>query len=140
MISIDPTTSFGARAAQRLADETVLWLTTVDPAGVPQPTPVWFLWTGTHLLLTSQPSTAKLRNITANGSVALNFNSTVTGGDVVVLTGSAAIDPAGLTGGELAAFDAKYADDIKGVGMTAEEFHTSYSVLIRVTPERIRGF
>jgi PPOX class probable F420-dependent enzyme len=140
VITIDTATQFGARAATRLADESVIWLTTVDPSGVPQPTPVWFYWTGTQALLFSQPRTPKLRNITANGGVALNVNSTATGGDFVVLTGRALIDPAGPADEEQAAYDAKYAEDLKGLGMTAEEFHASYSVLVRVRPERIRGF
>jgi hypothetical protein len=33
---IDPTTKAGARAAERLERELILWLTTVSPAGQPQ--------------------------------------------------------------------------------------------------------
>jgi PPOX class probable F420-dependent enzyme len=40
----DPSTPFGERVARRLRDERLIWLTTVDAKGMPQPTPVWFLW------------------------------------------------------------------------------------------------
>jgi hypothetical protein len=34
---IDLTTEFGRRVAQRLAEERIIWLTTMDAAGFPQP-------------------------------------------------------------------------------------------------------
>src|SRR5207245_2842866 len=40
----DPSTPFGERVARRLRDERLMWLTTVDANGTPQPTPIWFLW------------------------------------------------------------------------------------------------
>src|SRR6266581_1156609 len=47
----DPSTPFGERVARRLRDERLIWLTTVDAKGIPQPTPVWFLWDGARLIL-----------------------------------------------------------------------------------------
>ena len=44
MISIDTSTPFGARIANQLANDEIMWLTTVDANGTPQPVPVWFLW------------------------------------------------------------------------------------------------
>ena len=43
---IDEGTRFGARAARHLREETVVWMTTVTPAGSPIPRPVWFIWDG----------------------------------------------------------------------------------------------
>jgi hypothetical protein len=40
---IDEGTEFGARAARHLRDDRIVWLTTVIPAGVPLPSPMWFL-------------------------------------------------------------------------------------------------
>jgi hypothetical protein len=40
----------------------------------------------------------------------------------------------------LAAYNAKYADDITRLGMTTDQFHASYSVLVRITPGKLRGF
>ncbi len=42
MPAIDTTTDFGKRLQERLRDEEIVWLVTVSPDGVPQPSPVWF--------------------------------------------------------------------------------------------------
>jgi PPOX class probable F420-dependent enzyme len=129
------------RAAARLEDEDVVWLVTVDPRGVPQPTPVWFRWDGDgELVLKTQPRTAKVRNLRANPGVAVHLNSSPTGGDVVVLTGRAHVDEAGLTAPERAGFDAKYAGGFVDIGMSGDEFHADYSTTVRVRVERLRGF
>src|SRR5207248_8835730 len=65
-LTLDTTTPFGARAARRLADDVIGWLVTVNRAGAPQPSPVWFLWDDDGLLIYSQPGTPKLRNIARN--------------------------------------------------------------------------
>jgi PPOX class probable F420-dependent enzyme len=140
MLTIDTSTGFGARAQRRLADETVGWLVTVDPSGTPQPTPVWFLRSGDDLLVSSQPRTAKLRNIAANPRAALHLNSTESGGNVIVVTGAAAVDPDGMTADERSSYDEKYRAAIKGLGMTNDEFHADYSVVVRITADKLRGF
>ncbi|WP_454044273.1 TIGR03667 family PPOX class F420-dependent oxidoreductase [Cellulosimicrobium sp. Marseille-Q8652] len=138
---VDRGTALGRRAAERLTDERVVWLVTVDPHGTPQPTPVWFLWGAEgDVVLQSQPRTAKLRNVRANPHVAVHLNSTRSGGDVVVLTGTATVDDGGLTSAERAAYDEKYGADIEGLGTTPDAFHADYSVTVRVRPEKLRGF
>ena len=47
----DPSTPFGERIARRLREEHLIWLTTVDAFGTPQPNPVWFLWDGDTVLI-----------------------------------------------------------------------------------------
>jgi PPOX class probable F420-dependent enzyme len=138
---IDTSTDLGARAAKRLADEQVLWLVTVDPHGTPQPTPVWFWWDGADgIVVKSQPRTAKLRNARAHPQVALHLNSTRSGGDVVVLTGTASVDDAALASVERADYDAKYEEDVRGLGMTTDGFHADYAVTLRIHLDRLRGF
>lgn len=140
MFTIDTSTGFGKRIARQLDDERIVWLTTVAKSGTPAPTPVWFLWRGDEILIGSEPDKAKLRNIAEHPQVSVNFNATHTGGDVGVITGTAVIESAPISGDELAAYNEKYADDIAGLGMTPDQFHASYSVLIRITPEKLRGF
>jgi PPOX class probable F420-dependent enzyme len=82
---IDLNTEFGHRVQNRLEQEPVIWLTTVDSKGSPQPRPVWFHWDGETVLIYSQAEGAKVRHIKHNPHVALNLNSTPDGGDVVVL-------------------------------------------------------
>ena len=64
---LDESTAFGARAAERLRENVIGWLTTVTTDGAPRPIPVWFLWDGDReLLLYSRPGKRKLANIEAN--------------------------------------------------------------------------
>lgn len=140
MFAIDESTDFGARIARQLNDEVVVWLTTVGKSGTPAPNPVWFLWHDGKVVITSQRRKAKVHNIEANPRVALHFNATHSGGDVGVLTGQAEVDDQALSGDELAAYNKKYGEDIAGLGMTTEQFHAEYSVPIRITPDKLRGF
>ena len=135
---IDLTSKLGVRAAKRLKEEYVVWLTTVSPAGTPQPNPVWFYWDGKMILIYSQPSAHKVRNIARNPRVAVNFHADDEGGNIVVLTGTASLeknppqhDPRYIQ---------KYRDHIPQIGLTPESLAASYSVLITVSPDNLRGF
>ena len=136
---IDLTTEFGTRVARRLDEDIIIWLTTVRADGTPQPSPVWFLWADQAFLIYSQPNTPKLRNIQRNPKVALNFDSNGQGGNIVVFTGEANIDPSAPPGNEVAAYLEKYREEIARLQMTPERFAQSYSVAIRVTPTGLRG-
>ena len=118
----------------------MVWLTTVDAAGTPQPTPVWFLWDGQSVLVYSKPGQAKLRNVAANPRVSLSFNSDVHGNDVVVLLGSAAVDPGAPPADASPAYVAKYGPDIASIDLTPASFSAEYAVAVRVVPDRLRGF
>ena len=135
---IDLTTELGVRAAKRLKDEHIVWLTTVSPAATPQPNPVWFYWDGNELLIYSQPSAHKLGNIAHNPMVSLNFHADEEGGDVIVLTGTAVLEknPARHD----PRYIQKYRDEIPKIGLTPESFAASYRVSIKVSPDKLRGF
>ena len=137
---IDFNSEFGKRVHKRLEHESVIWLTTVDSKGNPQPRPVWFLWDGETILIYSQPAAHKLRHIEKNARVALNFNSDEEGGDVVVILGQAEIMRPSTPANQIAAYLEKYRGGIAGIEMTPESFSQEYSVAIRVKPERLRGF
>jgi len=138
---IDTTTEFGARAARRLDEDGIIWLTTVRPDGRPEPSPVWFYWDGETVLIYSQPKTLKLRNIAANPQVSLSFNTDTGGENVVVFAGIAkVIDDAPLAT-EVPAMLEKYREGLIHMSdPTAESFARDYSVAIRVTPMKLRGF
>ena len=55
---IDDSTPRGAKARGRLAEEPVIWLTTVTESGQPQTSPVWFLFAGGEFLVYSMADTA----------------------------------------------------------------------------------
>ncbi|WP_327147321.1 TIGR03667 family PPOX class F420-dependent oxidoreductase [Nocardia sp. NBC_01329] len=135
----DPTTEFGARIAEGLEREQIVWLTTVGPTGTPEPNPVWFRWDGNSFLIFSRPDRPKLRNIARNPRVALHFDSTESGGEVVVFGGGARLE-ATVDPDEAAAYLEKYAEGLNGLSMTGDRFRAEYSVPIRVVPDRLRGF
>ncbi|MFE3542408.1 TIGR03667 family PPOX class F420-dependent oxidoreductase [Nocardia sp. NPDC059177] len=139
MSVLDESTPFGATVARRLADDHVIWLTTIAPSGTPQPNPVWFLWRAGEFLLFTQPGTPKLRNIAANPRVSLNLNSTASGGDVAVFTGTAQVGAA-ADPEETAAYVRKYTQGFVDIKMTEAEFFADYSVPVHITPDRLRGF
>ena len=136
---IDLNTEFGQRVARRLAKERIGWLTTVDALGGPQPRPVWFLWQDDNLLIYSRPATRKLAHIAHNPRVALNLDGDGMGGDIVVLTGVAQIDPAAPSADQVPDYVEKYADGFARIGMTAQQFAGVYSVTIRVAVNGLRG-
>lgn len=140
-MQIDTSTDFGKRAATRLREETVIWLTTVRRDGTPQPTPVWFLWDGGEtVLIYSRPSQQKERNIARDPHVALHFNSDSGGGNIVVFTGEAAIVSDVPPARDNAAYVQKYDAAISRIGMNRESFADAYSQAIRVTLTALRGF
>jgi PPOX class probable F420-dependent enzyme len=139
MFTIDTSTDYGKRVVDRLQRETVIWLTTVDANGTPEPSPVWFLWTGSEILIFSQRNKPKLRNIARNQAVSLNFNSEG-GGNVVIFTGTAQLGGTAPSAEERDAYNQKYGDDIQRIGFTLEAFEQEYSVPVRVRPEKLRGF
>jgi PPOX class probable F420-dependent enzyme len=137
---LDFHTQFGRHVNRRLRDEKIVWLTTVDSGNTPQPRPVWFQWDRETVLIFSQQNKAKLRHISNNPRVSLNFNTDQEGGDVAVLIGEAKIVEAPTDMSRVKTYLRKYREDIKHLGMSVEEFSHSYSVPILVTPQSIRGF
>jgi PPOX class probable F420-dependent enzyme len=136
---VDISTDFGKRVERRLREEWIAWLTTVDSKGMPQPRPIWFLWDGESFLIYSRPGMAKLAHIGRNPHVSLNLDGDGRGGDIIVFTGEASIDPNALPADQVAAYIEKYEQAIERIRMTPSEFAASYSVAMRVRPNKLRG-
>jgi len=136
----DTTTTFGQRVEQRLAEELVIWLVTTDADGTPQPSPVWFLHESATLLIYSKHSAPKVRNIQARPVVALHFDSDPHGNDVVILHGTATLDPAAPRGDKHPAYVEKYRGGIDSLGQSPEAFAETYAAALRVTLTKVRGF
>jgi PPOX class probable F420-dependent enzyme len=137
---IDESTDFGARAARHLREDTVVWLTTVTPAGAPVPSPVWFWWDEPDsVLMFSRADTPRTRNIAANPRVSLNFGGDGRGGDIAVLSGTAAVAESAGPASRAAPYTEKYASDIERIGLTPETFSESYPVPVRIALTRLRG-
>ena len=136
---IDFTTEFGKRAESRLNEDHIIWLTSVDTHGKPQPRPVWFLWEAGSILIYSRPQTHKVHHIVNNPQVSLNFNSDHYGGDIVVFLGEAQIPQTPVPEDMVTMYFKKYAQGMKDLGMTADDFRNSYSLPIIISPISLRG-
>jgi PPOX class probable F420-dependent enzyme len=138
----DPATPFGERVARRLRDEPIIWLTTVDAKGVPQPAPVWFLWDqNTSTILVYSLNEAKRHaHIQQNSLVALNFDGNGSGGDIIVITGRAQISLEEPSADQVPAFVEKYRSIIANSAFGKPEVYAArYSVALRIYPTSIRG-
>ncbi len=137
----DPSTPFGERVARRLHDERLIWFTTVDTKGTPQPTPVWFLWdeTTSTILIYSRADAKRLAHLQQNPRVALNFDGNGTGGNIIVITGKAHVSTDDPPANHLPIYLEKYRNFIARGFETPEKFATIYSVPLRIRPVAIRG-
>jgi PPOX class probable F420-dependent enzyme len=135
---LDLNSEFGITVDKRLRQEEVIWLTTVAPDGVPHPNPVWFCWDGQEIIIYSQPSAYRIRNLTHNTMVSLNLQGAgPLGEDVVVIYGEARLDPhykhphPGYT--------RKYQKYLPEMNVTQQQLTATYSVEIRIKPAQVRG-
>ncbi|MDX6730957.1 MAG: hypothetical protein QOC54_905 [Baekduia sp.] len=137
---IDQSTEFGARVAAHLRDDPVVWLTSVSPSGAPLPTPVWFFWDGDRSVrIYSLPTAKRVEHIAANPHVSLNFPGDGQGGDIVVFSGRAEVDPEAPPADRFEPYATKYETAISGIGLTPEQFGERYATALRVDLTRVRG-
>ena len=138
--TIDTSTEFGAKVAQRIEDQKLAWLTTISADGTPQPNPVWFIWNDGAFIIFSQPNQAKLSNIRRTGRVSFNLES-IDEETITIFTGRAEIVPyESIPQTLLERYAQRYAEGLKNLKMTRAEYEAAYTVPIRFTPERLRGW
>ncbi len=137
----DPSTPFGERVARRLREELIIWLTTIDLKGTPQPNPVWFLWdeATSSFLVYNRPYAKRLAHIQHNSRVSLNLDGNGRGGDIIVFTGEARLTTGELPPNEQTLYLEKYRARIAAIGSTPERFAAGYPVTLRVYPSVVRG-
>jgi len=138
---IDTSTTFGADVIKRLENQQLAWLTTVDSNGTPQPNPVWFIWDDGVIFIFRKPNQAKLNNIQRSGRVAVNLEATADEEHITIFTGQAEIiDRADLPDGILDRYAERYAQGMKGIQLTRAEYEAAYTIPIRFTPAKLRGW
>jgi PPOX class probable F420-dependent enzyme len=143
---IDGSTPLGARLLERLREDRVIWMTTVD-RGAPQPAPVWFIYergeTTERIIVYSKTGARRIANVKTDSHVAFNFNSTPGGGDVQVIRGTARIALELPRVPEHRAYMDRYRDWIQDSAdwdHTFEGFAAQYSVPIEITDLAIWGW
>ena len=135
----DPSSRFGRQVRERLADEPLIWFTTVGRDGTPQPNPVWFVWDGDSVLVYNTPRAQRLVHIRRRPQVSLHLNSR-NGGGVVVVIGTAEIAEAEPPANQHPGYVAKYGEPMVAISGSQEAFAGAYSVPVRVRPTNIRGW
>ena len=101
------------RVEARLRHNLIAWLTTVRPDGQPVTLPVWFLLREDDTILVySQPSSFKLRNIITNPLVSLVLDASDLGRNVVRIEGVAIQADGQLPADQQPAYLAKYNERI----------------------------
>lgn len=142
-MTLDFSTDHGKRALNELETAKAIWFTTVTPAGVPQPNPVWFVWNADDESVYTfvQPQSARIRNLKANPNVSLHFASDPNASTVTVLTGVAEFVEEPPTLHDLPIYASKYGEaEWAEAGMTPEGAAKEYSVLLRIRINKVRGF
>jgi PPOX class probable F420-dependent enzyme len=125
------------RVQKRLEKELIIWLATHGEDGRPHAVPVWFLWDGKSFLIYSVPG-QKVKDIEANSSVQLHFNTTSDGDGVVRIDGDAARLQRYPLAYKTPNYIRKYARLIKSYKWEPEGFSRQYHIALRVRPTRIR--
>jgi PPOX class probable F420-dependent enzyme len=134
----DLASELGARLRRRLEADRVAWLTTVAADGTPQPNPVWFIVERDELLVYNRSDAKRLVHVGARPRVALNFNSSEQGGDILVIVGEARRDDDAPLPHEVPAYVEKYGNAMKRISGSLAEFSKEYPVLLRIRPDRVR--
>ncbi|MEP7022763.1 MAG: TIGR03667 family PPOX class F420-dependent oxidoreductase [Actinomycetota bacterium] len=135
---MDPGNPAHAEAERRLQAEPVIWLTTVNSAGQPQSTPVWFLWDAGEFLIYGSAAGPKVASISSNPLVSLHLDGDGKGGGNVIFEGTARIDPDGPRADAVPGYVAKYRVLVAAMGGSAAVMASGYPHVIRVTPTRAR--
>ena len=136
--TLDPASDKHAGALARLAEEKIAWLTTIDPDGQPQASPIWFLWDADEILLFSDRRARRNGNLADHPRVAFNLNTDAGGGSVLTMEGDARFVEDEPPSSANAAYQAKYGAWIAEYGWTTDWFEEHYPYAIRITPTRWR--
>lgn len=136
----DPGTPFGARVRRRLREEQVIWLITVGRDGTPQPNPVGFVLQDDGSILTYNAADAnRITHVADRPRVALHLDGDGTGGDIVVLTGTACRADDAPRPHQNPSWLAKYGETAVRRFGSAEAFGERFPVPLRIEITRVRG-
>jgi len=137
----DDSTPFGKNVRLRVHEEYLMWLTTVDTRGMPQPAPIWFWWddAAANFLVYNLTHAKRLDFVRNNSRVALHFDGYRTGSGIIVFTGHARISPSEVPADQHPSYMAKYRHWMTGMFGSPEQFAARYSVALRISPVKVRG-
>ena len=122
------------RTRRFLADEPVIWLSTVREDGLPHLVPVWFWWDGETVLVFSKPHAVKVRALRANPRAMIALGEPDDDFDVALVEARAELldETPPVPDG----FFAKYGAKLAAGKLDRETFRATYTQAIRFTPTR----
>jgi PPOX class probable F420-dependent enzyme len=123
-----------SRVRPMLADERVVWLSSVRPDGTPHLVPTWFWWDGRALVVFSKPEAVKVRNLRANPRLMVAVGDPEDDFSVGLIEAEARIDEAPADVPD--AFFVKYADEMGPGRLDPTTFRSLYTQSIRIVPTR----
>ena len=132
---MDGTTLATARVLRFLEQEPIVWVSTVRPDGGPHLVPIWFWWDGEAVLVFSKPNAQKVRNLRTNPTVMLALGDAEDDFDVGLIEGRAELLDLPTRDVLPDAHLAKYAEQLASIGVSAAEYATTYSQVIRIVPD-----
>ena len=139
--TLDRSSAFQARVYDQLQHDPIAWITTVDPTGQPQPSPVWFMWDGADkIIIYTKPDRPKVRNIKANPKVAIHFDSLARGEMIAIFTGPIVISDAIPPVNQLPGYAEKYHSLFVQLETSADKMAAEYTTALVFTIEKLRGY
>jgi len=129
-----------AWARRHLGIDKVAWLTTRSPDGRLQSSVISYFWDGETILVYSQPTAPKLRNIAQDPAVAFHLSGDAYGDHGLVMEGVAAVDPSVPPGNVHQGFREKHREPLAHSNMDPAEAAATFSVAIRIRPTRVRAW
>jgi PPOX class probable F420-dependent enzyme len=125
-----------ARADRFLRHESVVWLSTVSPDRRPHLVPTWFWWDGRSVLIATKPDAQKVANLRANPTCMLAIGDAAANFDVALMEARAELTTIPTRRLLDAGLQAQYRDRMPAVALDTDEFESTYSQVIRLTPTR----
>jgi PPOX class probable F420-dependent enzyme len=132
----DDTLAPAARIDGLLRTQSTVWLSTAAPDGTPHLVPIWFSWDGERLFVASKPNARKVRNLRDNPRLMIALGEPDDDFDVGLVEAEAEL-PAATTSEMLPPGHlAKYARQMRQVGIDPAEYATTYSQPVLIRPTR----
>lgn len=136
----EPSEAGAAWAHDHLQTDLIGWLTTRAPDGRLQSSPISFLWEDGTLLFYSQPDTPKLRNLARDPHVGFALQTDRYGLHVLIMEGTAVVDPSAPPSDRHPAYVAKFRDAYPHWGLEMHQTARDFCVAVRITPTRTRSW
>ena len=127
-------------ADRALADDPVVWLSSVQRDGRPHLVPVWFHWDGQRIVAFSKPNARKVDNLREEPRVMLAVGTPGPDFEVELIEATAELPATPAAECMPDGFGAKYRDLLRRAGLSLQRFSEVYSQPIVLHPVRFLGY